>query len=204
MSVHHQPIAGIPGSTSSSLIAQVRAHGPDAWRRLARLYGPLVYRWARQRGLQDADAADIVQEVFRTVAARLADFGHNQPGATFRGWLWTVTYHKLGDHFRRVACQPEAAGGTDALRRLQDLPQAAEPSADGSAPDPDTALLRRAVELLRGEFEERTFQAFWRTAIEGQAAADVGRELEMTARAVRQARYRVLRRLREELGGLPG
>jgi RNA polymerase sigma-70 factor (ECF subfamily) len=99
------------GSISSSLLERVRARDPQAWERLACLYGPLVYGWARQQGLQDADAGDVVQEVFGTVAARIADFRRDGPGASFRGWLWTITRNKLGDHFRRRASRPQAAGG---------------------------------------------------------------------------------------------
>jgi RNA polymerase sigma-70 factor (ECF subfamily) len=194
-----QPLSELAGSTSSSLIGRVRALDPDAWTRLARLYTPLVYRWARQRGLQDADAADIVQEVFRAVAARVAEFREDQAGASFRGWLWTITYHKLGDYFRRTYGQSEAAGGTDAQRQLQRIAEVSACSADVSNVETDAGLLHRALDLLRNEFEPRTWQAFWRATVDSQQAADIARDLNMTPRAVRQAKYRVLRRLRTEL-----
>jgi RNA polymerase sigma-70 factor (ECF subfamily) len=199
MNRHGQPHSDDPCSTSSSLIEQVRARHADAWARLARLYTPLVYRWARQRGLQDADAADVVQEVFRSVATRINSFRQDQPGASFRGWLWTITYHKLGDYFRRVSSQPEAAGGTDAQHRLQQTAEISASSLDGPRFDADASLLHRALHVLRGEFEERTWQAFWRATVDGQATSDIAQDLGMTIRAVRQAKYRVLRRLREEL-----
>src|SRR5262245_49234503 len=112
------------GSTSSSLIGRAKANDPLAWQQLCLVYGPLVYRWARQVGLQDSDACDVGQEVFRTVAARLADFHQDQPGSTFRGWLWTIAHHKLGDFLRRRATHPEAEGGTEALEQLKSLPDA--------------------------------------------------------------------------------
>jgi DNA-directed RNA polymerase specialized sigma24 family protein len=106
-------------ASSTSLLERVKARDGEAWSKLCRLYGPLVYRWAREAGLQEQDAADIGQEVFGTVEARIATFRHDRPGDRFRGWLWTITRHKLGDHFRCRAAQPAAAGGTDAYERLQ-------------------------------------------------------------------------------------
>src|SRR5262249_40117518 len=80
--------ADAPGSTSTSLLQRLRARDPVAWERLCQIYGPLVYRWARSSGLQDTDAADVVQEVFRSVAVSLDHFHHDAPTDSFRGWLW--------------------------------------------------------------------------------------------------------------------
>lgn len=188
------------GSTSSSLIGRVKANDPLAWQQLCRVYGPLVYRWARQAGLQDSDATDIGQEVFRTVAARLADFDHERSGATFRGWLWTIAHHKLGDFLRRRAARPEAQGGTEALQQFRLLPQAPPEATNPSLwIDAEAGLLTRAIDLVRGEFEPTTWQAFWRVTVDGQATNVVAAELGISPEAVRQAKYRVRRRLRQEL-----
>jgi RNA polymerase sigma-70 factor (ECF subfamily) len=205
MSLFQAPVPESLGSTSSSLLQRVAAHQPEAWQRMAQLHCPLVYRWAREQGLQDADAADVVQEVFRTVFARIDGFHRDKPGDSFRGWLWTITRNKLGDHFRRVAARPNAAGGSDAhqqFQQLQDVP--AEDSANPGALDVDTGLLHGTLELIRPDFEHTTWQAFWRATVDGHAAADIARDLGMTAHAVRQARYRVLQRLRKELDDLQG
>lgn len=185
-----------PVSTPSSLLKGLKASDPEAWRRLARLYAPLVHRWCRQRGLQPADAEDVVQEVFRVVLDRVAGFRHDQPGSTFRGWLWAITRNKLGDHFRRCAAGPEAAGGSDAQQQLAQLP--AEAPDEGSAEM--SGLYRRALEQIRSEFEERSWQAFWRVVVEDRRPADVAQVLGMSANAVYLAKSRILRRLREELG----
>jgi RNA polymerase sigma-70 factor (ECF subfamily) len=76
------------------------------------------------------------------------------------------------------------------------------PRDEPQEPDELTRLLYRALEMICGDFESRTWQIFQRTAIEGRDAADVARELGMTARAVRQAKHRVVKRLREEYAGL--
>lgn len=190
-----------PGSTSSSLLRRVRQQDPDAWRRLVRLYGPLVYLWARQCGLQADDAADVLQETFVAVAQGVQTFRREQPGDTFRGWLWTITRNKIRDHFRRRQGEAVAKGGTDGQEQLLQLPDPPEPSS-GPCADAGSQTAHAALELIRAEFEERTWQAFWQTAVDGRKAAEVAEELGMTLRAVYQAKYRVLRRIRQELADL--
>ena len=101
-----------PGSTSTSLLDRVKAGEAEAWERLADLYGPLVYGWCRQSGLQAEDAADVGQEVFGAVLARVERFRRDRPGDSFRGWLWTITRNKIRDHFRRRSGKAQAQGGT--------------------------------------------------------------------------------------------
>ncbi|MDY3553729.1 sigma-70 family RNA polymerase sigma factor [Gemmata sp. JC717] len=188
-----------PGSTQAGLIAGVQQGDPSAWHQLTAIYGPLVYGWARRVGLHNEDAADITQEVFRSVAARASRFQHGRPGDTFRGWLWTVTHNKLRDFWRQRAVRPQAAGGTDAQDRLLLIAESGSDSRPGLAAETE-GLLRRAMELVRAEFEPRSWDAFWRAAVEGHPAADIARELGMTANAVYIARSRILNRLRELLG----
>ncbi|MBI1902412.1 MAG: sigma-70 family RNA polymerase sigma factor [Planctomycetia bacterium] len=190
------------GSTSSTLIARLKLRDAESWRRFAALYAPLVYRWSRQSGLQASDAADVVQEVFRSVAGQIDGFQHGGPQHTFRGWLWTITRNAVRQHFRRSASRPQAAGGSAALEHMQGIPDQEAPSSEAASEVPSgiqSDLVHRAIEIIRGDFEERTWQAFWRTAVDGQPAPQVADELDMTPRAVRQAKYRVLARLREML-----
>ncbi len=190
----------VPGSTDTSLIAGVQALDPGAWHQLSVLYGPLIYGWARRAGLHNEDAADVTQEVFRAVAAGAPQLQHGRPGDTFRGWLWTVTRNKLRDFWRGRADRPLALGGTDAQELLLHVAEnnsGSQPALSAEA----NGLLRRAVELVRAEFEQRSWDAFWQVTIEGRAAADVARDLGMTANAVYVARSRILRRLRDLLPG---
>lgn len=184
--------------TSLSLLERARVQDPEAWRRLVQLYSPLVFSRARRLGLGDADAADLVQEVWQAVAAALDRFRRDPQAGTFRGWLWAITRNKLNDHFRARRGKAEAAGGTDARQLLDAVPEE-EPADDGGE---GHGLLHRALELIRPEFEERTWRAFWGLTVDGRPAAEVGQELGMAANAVHQARFRVLRRLREEMAGL--
>ena len=187
-------------STSCSLIERVRSFDPAAWRRLCEVYGPIVYRWAKAKGLQATDAADVGQEVFRTVAQKIASFRRDRPGDTFRGWLWTITRNQVRLFHRKRQGRPVARGGTDAQRLLAEQPDLF----DESAAEPNDAeakksLVHRALELIRHDFQHQTWQAFLRLAMAGQSAVEIAEELGMTPAAVRQAKYRVLTRLHDEL-----
>jgi RNA polymerase sigma-70 factor (ECF subfamily) len=189
-------------STSTGLLARARRGDSRAWDRLSLLYTPLMFHWCQRRGLRSADAADVVQEVFQAVAENLGRFRKREETDTFRGWLRTITENKIRDHFRKTAHEVDAAGGTDALHRLAQVPAPSDPESVAAAADWDGQFLRVALDLARQEFEERTWLAFWRTAVEGRPPREVGPELAMTQGAVRVAKSRVLRRLREELGDL--
>jgi RNA polymerase sigma-70 factor (ECF subfamily) len=168
------------------------------------VYAPLVYRWCRRAGVRADDAPDVVQEVFLAVATHIDRFHRDQPGDSFRGWLWTITHHKAQDYFRGEKRQTRAPGGSSADERLCRIPDRL-PSVselDRSLAD-DTLLAQRVVELIRPEVEDRTWQAFWRLAVDGQSGPDVADELGMSLRAVYQAKYRVLQRIHHELDGLP-
>ena len=193
-----QPDSQPPGSISSTLLQRVQARRPEAWTRLVDLFGPTVYRWCRCSGARPEDAADVVQEVFSAVAAHVGDFQRRNGDDSFTAWLATITRNKIRDHFRRQD-RPQARGGTDAHAQLEQLPEPVEPS---EVAEVDRALPRRGLQLVRAEFENRTWEAFWRATVDGQAPADIAEDLGMSVAAVYQAKSRVLRRLRQELGGL--
>src|SRR5688572_13093562 len=155
------------GSTSRSLIRRAAANDPLAWQRLSQVYGPLVYQWCRHCNLQPDDAADVVQEVFRSLARSLGTFRREQPGDSFRAWLWTITRNKLRDHHRRGHRRPQAIGGSTAHQELEQLPDVApEDSDDVQRQHVRNDLAQRALGLMQQDFEERTWQAFWKTAVE--------------------------------------
>ena len=188
-------------ATPLSLLERARARDEAAWGRLVALYRPLVLYWCGRGGVAPADAEDVAQEVFAATARDLAGFRNDRPGDSFRGWLRAVTRNQLLQFFRRRRGRPQAEGGSDAWENLQEV---ADPL-PGPGEDESVELGQlylRALELVRGEFEERTWQAFWLTAVEDRAPGIVAQELHTTANNVRQARSRVLRRLREEVGEL--
>jgi RNA polymerase sigma-70 factor (ECF subfamily) len=193
-----------PSSTTSrSLLERVKCDDPEAWDQLVSLYAPLVYQWCRGWGLREQDAADIFQDVFQVVAMHVRGFRKEREGDTFRGWLRTITRNKIHDYFRRQNREPEGVGGSEAQARLAQLPAPrAREDSSLSEEHGERVLVTRALELIRCEFAERTWQAFYQTAIDGRSAPEVAAELSMSAGAVRVAKSRVLQRLREELGDL--
>jgi RNA polymerase sigma-70 factor (ECF subfamily) len=190
--------------TARSLLDRARARDPDAWERMVALYAPLVLRWCRSSGLAEADTADVFQEVFQAVATRLASFRHTHSGDTFRGWLRTITRNKVHDLFRRREHEPPGVGGSDARDWLSQVPQGFAPAEVSSTQSEESELLHRALTMIQGDFEPRTWAAFWQTAVEGRSTADVAADLGMTSGAVRVAKSRVLHRLRSDLGDLFG
>ena len=94
-----------------------------------------------------------------------------------------------------------AEGGSAAWAQLQDIPDPLAEPPEGEEIEVGH-LYRRAVDLVRSEFEQRTWQVFWLTAIEGCSPGVVAEELGISPASVRQAKSRVLRRLKREVGDL--
>jgi RNA polymerase sigma-70 factor (ECF subfamily) len=196
-------VARSESSSGLSLAARLNEGSSNAWRELVDLYGPLIDSWCRQAGVAEASRADIGQEVLLAVHRGIASFDPAHPRATFRGWLWKITRNAVLQWRRRH--EAAGIGGSTALARLAEVPdpwgetEGDSPPADSN----DTAtLISRALDQIRVEVEEHTWNAFWNTAVLGQLATETAIELGMTAMAVRQAKSRVLRRLRKQLGDL--
>ena len=192
-----------PPSTSLTLLERLLDNDPEAWRTMVRLYTPLLYHWCARGGVRGADAEDVVQEVFRAAVSSLDRFRRERPGDSFRAWLRGITRNMLLVHFRRASRQPQASGSSDVYAQLEAV---ADPApTDFLEEDPPSELeahRRRALELVRGQVEERTWRAFWLTAIEGHAPAEVAASLGVSPTAVRMAKSRVLHRLKEQFGEL--
>jgi RNA polymerase sigma-70 factor (ECF subfamily) len=179
--------------TSTSLLMQLRqSDNHRAWERFVRLYTPLLLYWARQLGLQEQDAADLVQDVLLTLVRKLPDFRYHH-GGSFRGWMRTVLMNTWRDRRQRA---PAAPLDSDVE------PQA--PAEDQILEEREYRLyvLGRALRLMSADFEPATWQACWETVVVDRPAADVAAELGITVNAVYLAKSRVLSRLRQDLAGL--
>jgi RNA polymerase sigma-70 factor (ECF subfamily) len=182
--------------TPASLIERLRdSSQTKSWSQFVELYSPLLFHWARKTGLQEADAADLVQEVFAVLVRKLPEFEYD-PGKSFRSWLRTITLNKWRERLRKQAVVP---AGNDAGLDEVPAPPAAEPFWDTEYRQ---LLCRRLLDIMRDEFQPATWKACWATVVEGRSAADVGKELNLSPGAVRAAKFRVLCRLRAELQGL--
>lgn len=185
--------------TRPSLLLRIRdSQDHDAWRQFVQMYAPVVYGFLRKRGVQDADAADLMQDVFRSVAGAANRLDYDRQRGTFRGWLYTVTRNKLYNFLSSRKRKERASGDSDGQHRLEEQP----------APDDATELWDReyerrlfswAAEQVRDEFHAQTWQAFWQTAVDGKNPKEVATALHMSPGAVYVAKSRVLARLREKV-----
>ena len=195
--------AGAERKTPLSLLERARGPVRDeaAWNRLVALYEPLVRFWCGRARVASADLDDLIQEVFAAVARDLSRFRNDRPGDTFRGWLRGLTRNQVLMYYRRNQGRPIAEGGSDAYQRLQAIPELTSDPAEGEDVEV-SRLYHQALEQVRGEFQDATWQAFWLSAIEGRQTSALVQELAMSAAAIRQAKSRVLRRIKAELGEL--
>ena len=184
-------------TTPPSLLERLRQPGDqEAWERFVELYTPLIFYWARGVGLQDQDAADLVQDVFTLLVQKLAEFNYDEH-KSFRGWLRTVTLNLWRNDQRRRAEQPVDADGP--IMSGLASPDEAEKLWEAEYRD---HLVQRALEVMQREFEPSTWQAFWECTANGRPAAEVAAQLGMSVGAVYVAKSRVLHRVRQELQGL--
>lgn len=195
-------------STQPSLLVRLRdPRDHEAWARFVDLYAPLVYGFLRRRRLQDADAADLTQDVLRQVAGAASSFAYDRAKGTFRSWLFTVVRNRLTDHLRRTAASAHGAGGSSNWRQLQEQLVAPDTTAADSA-EWDAAwrrqLFQTAAQQVRADFSEPTWNAFWQTAVDGRVGQEVATEQGMSIAAVYLAKSRVMKRIKEQIQWLQG
>jgi RNA polymerase sigma-70 factor (ECF subfamily) len=187
-----------PG-TRASLLVRIRDAGDlEAWRQFVALYAPLIHGLARQRGLQDADAADLTQEVLRSVAAAAPSLAYDPSRGTFRGWLYTVTCNKLHD-FQTSRQQRERGSGDSATQRfLAELPDDHD-DAERWEHDYQRHIFAVAADAVRPTVAALTWQAFWLVAVEGKSGEEAAQTLNLSVGAVYVAKSRVLARLKKQI-----
>lgn len=185
--------------TRPSLLLRIRnADDGAAWREFAEIYGPLIHRFARKQGLQDADAADLAQDVLYAVAGAIGRLNYDRQLGRFRGWLLTVARSKLSNLVARRKRQPQGSGDTDLHESLQSLPSSPEDETYWDA-EYEKRLFEWAAERVRPGFQQTTWQAFWQTAVDNKDVKDVAEKLGITVGAVYIAKSRVLARLKEQI-----
>jgi len=186
-------------TTRSSLLLRVRdAQDEEAWRQFVDIYAPLVYGFARRQGLQDADAADVTQDVLLAVNGAIGRFDYDSERGSFRTWLYTVARSKLNTFLARRQRQCQGTGDTSAHELLKEQP-APEDADRRWEEEYERRLFTWAAEQVRGSFQDSTWQAFWQTAVEGKSGQEVARRLSLTVAAVYLAKGRVMARLKEQI-----
>ncbi|MEM6364042.1 MAG: sigma-70 family RNA polymerase sigma factor [Planctomycetota bacterium] len=186
--------------TRASLLMRLRdVDDTDAWSLFVRDYGPMLYRFLRGRGLQDADAADLVQDVMRAVGSSIARLDYQKHKGGFRAWLFTITRNKLYTFLEKNARTEQGGGDTANHERLNRQKDPRDEWTQQWELEHQRQIAMQAMQVIRESAEPKTWAAFERTAINGQSAAEVGRELNMSTGAIYVARSRITSKLRDQV-----
>lgn len=188
-------------SISVGLMAAIKGNQAHGWQRLLCIYGPVVYRWCVRAGVSACDAEEIVQEVFLAVTTGIHRFRRENANDSFVAWLRTITRYKLADYWRRKKQYPPAIGGSQFYEHLQQLDGGGirSDSSLHSEPSDRSIVLSQAMNLVRPLVQENTWNAFWQTAVLCRTTKDVADDLKMSEMAVRQAKSRILRKIRDHI-----
>ena len=186
--------------TRPSLLIRIRdTDDSTAWNQFIEIYAPLIHRFACKHGLQDADAADLTQEVLRSVARSIAGLDYDPKIGRFRGWLLTVARNKLRNFYSRSGKAPRGSGDTAVKDMLNNHPSPDKSDEQYWEQEYEQRLFEWASDKVKDRFQESTWQAFWLTSVEQLAAKDVADQLGITVGAVYIAKSRVVAKLRETL-----
>jgi len=178
------------------LLIRIRdAADHEAWNQFADVYAPLIHRYARKKGLQEADAADVTQDVMRQVSASIGSFHYDPGKGCFRAWLFTVTRNRINNFFTRDRAGAQGSGDTRIRRYLEEQP-AAEEQADWER-EVEQRIFECAVERVKPDFASSTWAGFWETAVEQRPASEVAKELGISVGAVYIAKSRVIAKLKQ-------
>jgi RNA polymerase sigma factor (sigma-70 family) len=192
-------------TTQPSLLIRLRDRGDErAWAEFTEIYAPLVQQLARRRGLQDADAQDLFQEVFRAVARAIERYDPDPARGSFRGWLSRIAGNLIINLLAAQRRHPRGSGDTDIQRLLEEQPDLLAEESALFESEYRKRLLSWAAERVRGSFSETIWQAFWRTGVEGQPVKEVAETLGMSIGTVYQYKSRVVARIRREIEQFDG
>lgn len=186
-------------STSLSLLQRVRRReDPSAWDRFVHIYSPLLFRWGQGAGLKEQDAVDLVQEVFAKLLVELPRFEYDPDRGAFRAWLRTLAVRLCRERHRKPRIP------TTNMDDAQPLDEFFDPNSLEEFWEAEyrAHVVRQALDVMQAHFEPRLWRCCWGLMIESRSAAELGAELGMSESAVYVAKFRVLRRLRQELAGL--
>jgi RNA polymerase sigma-70 factor (ECF subfamily) len=187
-------------ATRATLIFRLRDENDhEAWSDFLRLYGPMLYRFVRSRGLQDADAADVVQDVFRRVGSAINRLDYDKAKGGFRAWLFTITRNRLYTFFEKRNRAGPTGNDTAQLELLSQAADDRDELNEQWELEHLRSLAAVAMETVEEKSDPKTWSAFRLTAIENRSAAEAANELSMSTGAIYVAKSRVLARLRAEI-----
>jgi RNA polymerase sigma-70 factor (ECF subfamily) len=192
-------------NTRLSLIVRLRDGADEsAWSEFVGIYEPAIYGFARKKGLQDADARDMCQEVLRSVAKAIDRWDPDPCKGPFRAWLFRISRNVLINLVASERRHPRGSGDSDVRKWIESHPAGESPDSVLFELEYKRHLFQWAAQTIREEFAESTWDAFWKTAVDDMKPADVARELKISIGAVYIARSRVIARLRERIDQVEG
>jgi RNA polymerase sigma-70 factor, ECF subfamily len=187
-----------PHDTRDSLIARLNSPADvAAWNEVMSIYGPLVYRVAIQQGLQKADAEDVVQEVFTVVLRSVGEWLDQPKRGRFRSWLSGICRNTSLNVLNRRPKGAVGLGGTEAIEAMNRLEEAVDDVSSAFDIEYKREIYRWAIKKVKVSVSQSTWDAFYKTHVEGRPIADVSSELGVKTGSIYLARSRVMRRLRE-------
>ncbi len=188
--------------TNFALIARMKRPADEqAWQEFVGAYEPFLLRMLVRRGLSDADSRDVVQQIFLVVCRSLDRWNPDGVEGSFRRWLSGVTRNTTLKYLRSQRSQPTGLGGSDFLGLQADLPSK---DSDGDELPREYAreVFLFAAEQVRRDFRDQSWQAFWRTTIEGQSVDVVARDLNVERGSIYMSRSRIMARIRTRVAEL--
>jgi len=174
---------------------------PQCWNAFVHRYGPKIYGWCRQRGLQEADAQDVTQEVLTQLVQKLRKFRYDPHKGSFRAWLKTLTHHAWCDYLERRHAERVGDADPKVMERLETM-EAREDLLQALAEAFDLEVLAEARARVQLQVSPRDWKIFEQLAVEGRAGSEVARDLGMTVTAVLVAKSRVQQKLRKQIRSL--
>lgn len=188
--------------TRQSLLVRLQGQSSDAWAEFLEIYEQAILNYSRSRGLQDADARDVTQEVLAAVTSKIGSWEARSSRGSFRGWLFRVARNTAVDRIRKQSKQANGSGDTRVAEMLSESPGSPENDSDMFWAEYRRKMFHWAAEKIRPEVKESSWQSFWLTSVEGRKAEDVATHLGLTVGSVYAARFRIVARLRELISRL--
>ena len=189
-----------PNLTRASLIFRLKDHADhDAWNQFLDLYGQTIFQFARSRGLQDADAADLMQEVFRRVGNAIGGLEYAKQKGGFRAWLFTITRNCLNSHFKKNQNSIPTMSGSNPQITLGQVLDDKDELTERWEREFEKQIMLQAIEVVKSASDQKTWAAFEMTAIQNLKVDEVSTSLGMSRGAIYVARSRVTSKLRGEV-----